>query len=1032
MWKAVPWFARPITPSGTLCKAGVINSLLRFQYKKKYLIFTKIEVYMKRGFTISGLVLLSLSLISLGLICFRFLPERETGDKEGGFLNAEEKEEASASAYAEWMNSLRANPATGKIEIPDILNAHNQLRAYYTKHTRGGSLLNLQWDQFGPNNIGGRTRAILIDRNNTQKMFAASVSGGLFTSDNGGLQWYVHPQNDQFTSTLINSMAQAINGDIYFGTGEYFLAEGSYYYDGSTGDLTHTFVGDGMYKSTDDGATFTQLTATIPTPGVIGSTANAAWGYVNRIACSPLDANIVIASTNSGLKISTDAGATWSNCETTTGTQLLSNSDDCAFDSDGYLHAFDGGTNKYYRSASPDDPGTLQDDLGAGLPTSSGRRVLAIAPSDPNVVYVYAALGDGSMQGVYRSTDRGANFEVITNGVDPNFFNPPGDQGIWNLCIAVNPSDAGRIYIGGQIQSWSWDATTGGWTVMTNGNYPSYYAKYIHPDHHFILFKPDDPNTLFWGSDGGVARSVNAANVYPDFVTINKGYSTIQFHGVAVGINGEALGGCQDNGTQYVNFIGASTLQATEVIGGDGGKTEVSKIRPEYLFGSFFDVGSAARGAVLRRSVNGGNSSADIYDCNIDKAGGTSGEPCDPDGIPDGGTEFVSAFALWENYTLYKTFEPILDGDSVEYPDGSGMFYNEGDVVNYDGRDITLTRSGISESRFYHAVKSALWLTNGALFNSTEAPTWFKLLTAIGNVSAIEYDNTGDIVYVGTSSGKLYKLTGLLDADLEYIDTNGDGNPDTFNPDSAGISTLLYPTTFPGRVTGISIDRDDPDYLVLSVGGYGVDNNIWYSDNALDDSDAIFQSISSGNMPDIPVFDVLMHVGDHDKILAATEYGVWSYSIITGGDWTQEQTEVGNVPVFEVREDWIREPGCYAIYLGTHGRGFFRSLTLSPAGCDFSENTSSGPIQEEIVAGVALAPNPAGNYTIATVTLNSGSTVDIKMYNLTGNLVKNYGSAFYGAGSNSITLDLGNVSPGTYLVVFEVNDTLISKRLVII
>lgn len=65
-----------------------------------------------------------------------------------------------------------------------------------------------------------------------------------FYTDNGGLDWLPHPQNDEFSSLLVCAMAQASNGDIYFGTGEYWAD----YYDGSFGSYTHGFAGDECTK----------------------------------------------------------------------------------------------------------------------------------------------------------------------------------------------------------------------------------------------------------------------------------------------------------------------------------------------------------------------------------------------------------------------------------------------------------------------------------------------------------------------------------------------------------------------------------------------------------------------------------------------------------------------------------------------------------------------------------------------------------------------------------------------------------------
>lgn len=994
---------------------------------------------MKRSFTFYSLVATGLVLTTL--LTFRLVSKdkEHAGHELSMYEEAEEAEEKyAAGAYRSWLNSMRANPATGKVEMQDIFAAREQMRIYHDQAKageRGGTTLNLQWENFGPNNVGGRSRVLLIDRNNTNRMYAGGASGGLYYSDNGGLDWQPHPQNDELSSLLICAMDQAANGDIYFGTGEYWAD----YFDGSFGSYTHGFVGDGVYKAAAvtgaDLPTFTQLTATIPTPAEIGSNSSATWAYVNRITTHPTDANIIVAATNTGLKITTDGGTTWANCEGG-GSPLTGISDDAKFDSDGYLHAISGSLRKYYRSTTTADPAAL-DELGIGLPTGSTRRALAVAKSDGNYVYIYSAKsGTFGLQGVFQSTDRGANFVQITEEAN-DFFNPNGTGAnqTWNVCIGVNPANPQRIYIGGQIDSWTWDGASGSWTPMTSAGYPAWYPKYIHADHHFITFPPDyNPDTkdvMYFVSDGGISRSLNATSQYPDFGTLNKGLNFYQAHGVASGLLGEVMGGSQDNGTQLVDFKQNSEFQSFEWLGGDGGRVEISKVRPEYLFGTFFYVGAAGNGAALRRSVNTGGSASNMYDPNIDD---------DQDGLADGGTDFVTPFVLWENYELYATFADILVGGSVEYPAGSGDFYSEGDVVNYEGRDITLNRNGLSESRFYQAVKNKLWITPGALFNSTEAPEWFRIISATsGNISAIEYDNSGDVVYVGTENGRLYRVSGLLTAQYEYVDV--DDNPATagvFDPITAGITTFTYANVFPGKITGISMDRDNPDYLAISIGGFGVDQNVWLTEDALSDDAAVFSCISDGGaLPNIPAYDILVHVADPDKLILATEFGVWSYSVSAGSDWTQESMGAdgsvgpGNVPVFEVREDFVRELDCMAIYIGTHGNGYYRTTTLANAGCDFT-TVSSGPIQEEIIAGITLAPNPAGDFTNASFTLErSVDNMTIQLVNLSGTVVRSYGTASYAEGSHVVTLDVRTVTPGTYLVVFNYDGRVDTRKLVV-
>ena len=140
---------------------------------------------------------------------------------------------------------------------------------------------------------------------------------------------------------------------------------------------------------------------------------------------------------------------------------------------------------------------------------------------------------------------------------------------------------------------------------------------------------------------------------------------------------------------------------------------------------------------------------------------------------------------------------------------------------------------------------------------------------------------------------------------------------------------------------------------------------------------------------------------------------------------------MGNVPVFEVREDFVRELDCRAIYIGTHGNGYYRSTTLANTDCDFT-TVSAGPIQEEIIAGITLAPNPAGDYTNATFTMErSVDNMTIQLVNLSGMVVRNFGTAAYNEGTHVVTLDVRTVTPGTYLVVFNYDGRTETRKLVV-
>src|SRR5262245_58072594 len=150
------------------------------------------------------------------------------------------------------------------------------------------------WTPLGPGNIGGRTRAILINPQDANLMYAAGVSGGVWKTTNGGQSWA--PIADLIGNITVSSMAME-PGDpnvIYVGTGEgvYGFEE-----DTSVGD----FRGAGIFKTTDGGANWTRLEGT----------KNENFYYINDLVVSPNNKNRIYAATQTGVWRSTDGGVNW-------------------------------------------------------------------------------------------------------------------------------------------------------------------------------------------------------------------------------------------------------------------------------------------------------------------------------------------------------------------------------------------------------------------------------------------------------------------------------------------------------------------------------------------------------------------------------------------------------------------------------------------------------------------------------------------------------------------------------------------------
>lgn len=655
--------------------------------------------------------------------------------------------------YAEWMFNMRKDPVTNALNYPAMITASTEVQEMMKNPGFHSAMVGLNWQEKGPDNVGGRTRALLIDRNNPNKIFAGGVAGGLWISANGGANWA--PYNDQLENLTVSSLTQASNGDIYFGTGE-----GLYYFLGTNAG---GFIGGGVWKSTDGGATFTRLTSTIPSAS---NSATVAWVAVNDMGASPTNPNRIYACTNQGLKISDDGGVTWVSGITSPVNQ---NCTDISVASDGSVAV--GYNEKVYISPNG-DAGTYVLEHGTNsidLPNVSLLRCdVAFAPSDPNYIYAVLIKTDNYLHSVWVSKDKGSNWYKIGNGGSINYFNPFGTgQGYYDCMIGVLPTNKNKIILGG-VTLWSYvetqtnPAPAGQWTQVDSQYESPFNPFYVHSDKHAIKFIPNT-NTCYIGCDGGIFRSTDGGTT---FQPMNRGYNVTQFTSVAFSKTGnEYMGGTQDNGTQYVDHTGNSWLASQHVAGGDGAYTDISIINPDAQFaGSYY-------GAHFR-SPNNGGSYSDYYNVRINNLT-NMGNP--------GFANFVTPFRLYENLQDVNSIDSVtFTNDSLSYVLGSAdgisaqligtlpkpqtsASLQPGSVIFKAGNQtITDNGSGGLIGSINISGVNTIDYNTGA-FNLT-----FNSVPSINTVLSSEYNvvyTSGDVLQLGSNNGNFpftYTLTSNL------------------------------------------------------------------------------------------------------------------------------------------------------------------------------------------------------------------------------------------------------------------------------
>ena len=471
------------------------------------------------------------------------------------------------------------------------------------------------WSFLGPGNVGGRTRALLIDDRNKSTMYAAGVSGGIWKTTDAGVHWF--PVGDILANLDVSSLAfdPKDHDTIYAGTGEGYFRE----------DVRGTKLplrGNGIFVTTNGGAGWSQLP----------STSGPDFYWVNDLVVSTHDSSRIYAATRTGVWRSLDSGASWSRVLPTTvkgGCLDLAFRGDTAND---FLFASCGVFEQasVYRTKSGETNAPWSIVLSD---SGMSRTSLAIAPSSPSIVYALAAGNRPGPQSttqnlfaLYRSDHDGdpGSWQAQTRYDSPEKLNtallsnviaaigPQCDgsstDGEWvpmgwhcNV-VAVDPTNADRVWIGGVdlFRSEDGGKTWGEVSFWWNGG--SNQKSYVHADQHVILFDPDyngtTNQTLFATNDGGIYRTDNANDGIVDgtlgacrgddssvaFTSLNNNYGVTQFYHGAVFPDGTRwFGGAQDNGT-VAGTTGSGSNAWIGYWGGDGGFVGIDPFDPTTIY----------------------------------------------------------------------------------------------------------------------------------------------------------------------------------------------------------------------------------------------------------------------------------------------------------------------------------------------------------------------------------------------------------------------------------------------------------------
>jgi len=964
-----------------------------------------------------------------------------------------------AEGAFEYYKSIRANVFTGEIEAEDVLQMRKAVERFSRRS--GAKNADVNWSSMGPDNVGGRTRAILPFPGNPSTLITGGVSGGLFKTTNAGQSWVRLPNFSE--NLVVSTLAMLGNGAIYCGTGN--SRENT-----PTGDGGSQFLGGGLFVSINQGETWSLVSNFKPVP----LDNNSNWAFTNKIKADPSNPDRLWIGSNFGLYPYIHGTETLGALPP----GLLSNAvGDLEVSADGQNLIVTIGPRVYVSTNFGQT--FAQANSGPFSASLNGAMDLDIARYNKNEMYVSVPTTSGFLKNIFYSGDAGATWRVIapssqggTSQFSP-FYNGLTAQGNYDNMITVVPQivNGNREVIMGGIRLYKYavpENSTPGISLWENinanfatspGGPPSPF--HVHSDIHTAEW--DDLNRLWIGCDGGIFRSDNFGLTWID---LNKDYTTTQYYAIAFSPSGQVLGGLQDNGSLFLDLEGISPRRARQVTGGDGFSCELSQEFPDFMFTTIYN------GAVFRSSDNGASA-------------GTLGDL--EEVSSGGGTDFFTDIALHENPNnsfseQFVRFIPLLDNPNIQYIPNDGfevtaagdtiigkipantqitveasgsefliskVLTEDLNIYSYYQRVVngvtTLILNNVTDTTFVQetpqfmlaaALSNGVYLTRNPL--STNAlTTWFKI--GVGEStqpSSLEFSPDGDHLYVGYSNGRVIRYSGLNGAWIDAELTAG-------NAAYALTKTTIH--TGSGALTDIEVDYSQgqgtapgaqpaSQRVVITHGGYGGSNKVRLSNSAASVSGSgSFVNIwtSEPGIQGMPCYSVVMDINNPQVFMVGTEYGTW-YSGDQGATWTETNNgDMNRVPVFDLRQqkypEWkVGNSG--VVYAGSHGRGIFKTDYLFSQPTSVTDNDG----YKAHLAGLKIFPNPlSGNEGTIQFDLADASQLDIYIYSIDGRLVDAVQNQRLESGlAKQIRFDAGKLSAGTYIVQVQSGSQMTSGKFI--
>jgi photosystem II stability/assembly factor-like uncharacterized protein len=423
----------------------------------------------------------------------------------------------------------------------------------------------LKYRNIGPFR-GGRSTTVTGVPGDIFTYYQGTTGGGVWKTTDGGTSWQ-NISDGFFNTTGIGSIAVAPSNPniVYVGTGE------------SPVRGVKTSHGDGLYKSTDAGATWTHM-------GL------EATRHISRVYIHPdnPDKIYVAAQGNPwgpneerGIYLSEDGGASWEKIlYVNDHSGIVDLSVDAANPNFMMATSWDfmrkpwvvqsgGPGSRVYKTT---DGGANWKEITKGLPELKGKMGVAISPANSKVVYL-AIEAKEREGGVYRSDDEGESFRQTSN--DPTTF----ARAWYYMHIIADPSDEDEVWV---MNGAAMKSIDGGKTFSP--------MRGSHPDHHALWINPENSNIMANSNDGGGSVTFNGGKTWSTLMNQPTG----QFYRVITDnqVPYRVYSGQQDNTSIAIDSRaqdgGIGRMHWNEVRAGESSTIAFDANNPRFVYSTYF------------------------------------------------------------------------------------------------------------------------------------------------------------------------------------------------------------------------------------------------------------------------------------------------------------------------------------------------------------------------------------------------------------------------------------------------------------